>query len=195
MTDRGAVTNSIIHALIVALRAEGWQIRPPSIVKEKRPPQFWKDADVEFVRVKWPDSEVSTAAICARVGRTLEAVKHMAAKIGVQRPVGRPAKKPVNLGLPQDQRFSDAYPEFRDQVEKTGYAWQEPTIAEVTEVVSLGVAPKAVAPKMPDRDPLPAPRKAKRGGTDQTGSLMGDPGHGNPREAAKDYSKGGSALS
>jgi hypothetical protein len=175
----------------VALRAEGWQIRPPSIVKAKRLPQFWKNDDVEFVRVSWPDSDISTADICARVGRTLEAVKHMASKIGVRRPVGRPAKKPVNLGLPQDQRFTDAeippilrefYPDAAD-------------IAETTEIVSTEVAPKSVAPKMPDRDPLPAPRKAKRGGADQTGSLMGDPGHGNPREAAKDYSKGGSALS
>jgi len=185
MTDRGAVTNSIIHALIVALRAEGWQIRPPTIVKEKRLPQFWPDADIEFVRVSWPDSKVSTADICARVGRTLEAVKHMAAKIGVRRPVGRTAKKPVE---PEVSRRVELV--FEGEVIPL-----LPTIAEATEVVSAAVAPHALAPKMPDRDPLPAPRKAKRGGTDQTGSLMGDPGHGNPREAAKDYSKGGSALS
>ncbi len=205
MTDRGAVTNSIIRALIAALRAEGWEIRSPRAAKEKRPPQFWKDADIEFVRAWWPNPTISTEAICARVGRSLEAVKHMAAKIGVRRPVGRPAKKPhENPALRKSTEFVaenppsclEMSPEILSSLPSlTGCCWPDPTLAEATEIVSPRVSAHDHAPKMADRDPLPAPRKAKRGGSDRTGALMGDPGFKNRREAECQYSKDGSGLS
>ena len=196
MTPRRPVSESILHCLMVALRAEGWQITPPRITKEKRLPQFWKDADIEFVRVAWPDPAISTEDICARVGRTLEAVKHKAAAIGVRRPVGRPAKKEAKN--PTLRKSAEILAEtVMECLETSPKILREtyPTIADATEIVSTRVPAHDHAPKMPDRDPIPAPRRGKRGGVDRTGALMGDPGHANRREAEADYSKGGSALS
>jgi hypothetical protein len=66
--------------------------------------------------------------------------------------------------------------------------WPAPTIAEQIEGKTPPVAPREHAPKMLDRDPIPAPRKASRR-VDVTADLMGDPGHRNPREDSSQRSK------
>jgi hypothetical protein len=48
------------------------------------------------------------------------------------------------------------------------------TICDETEITTTNVAPHVHSPRMLDRDPLPAPRKARRG-VAITSALMGDP--------------------
>jgi hypothetical protein len=186
------VTASIVRSLMAALRAEGWTIIPPTRVPVKDGTEFWTAEEVEIVRASWSNKNIPTAEICGRVGRSINGVKHMAARIGVKRSLGRPANnpigKPVDLGPPQDQRFARS-------IEPKVIQPIAPTIAAQTEVIAASVEPHDHAPKLADREPIPAPRKGMRGGVDRTGELMGDPGHGNRREAESQYSKGGSALS
>lgn len=187
-----SVTNSIVRSLLAALRAEGWTITPPRPDKRQSSDgPLWAAENVEIVRVMWPDMTISTAEICGRVGRSLNAVKHKARSIGVQRRVGRPMTvAPVDLGACQDKKVTH-------RVELVFEGERIPLdsgIAQQTEIVSTAVAPKSPAPKMADRDPLPAPRKGKRGGIDLTGRMMGDPGCGNRREAESEYHRGGSEL-
>jgi hypothetical protein len=184
------VTASIVRSLMAALRAEGWTIIPPTRVPVKDGTEFWTAEEVEIVRASWSNKNIPTAEICGRVGRSINAVKHKAANIGVRRSVGRPAKK---QGENTVLRKS---PEIPTAPVSDGWRHDpEPTIAAQTEIMAASVTPHDHAPKLADREPIPAPRKGTRGGVDRTGALMGDPGHGNRREAESQYSKGGSALS
>ena len=145
---------------------------------------------IELVRELWPNPAISTAEICRRTGRSINAVKHQARNIGVQRSAGRPKAKvveeSVDLGEQQTQP--------RANLLKPWEIPPSPTVAAPNEIISTGVADPAVAARMPDRDPLPAPRKGKRGGIDRTGDMMGDPGHANRREIEAQYSKDAGGL-
>jgi hypothetical protein len=79
-------------------------------------------------------------------------------------------------------------PETMDRIARA----QEPgtPTGAALEIVTTRVAAHDHAPRMADRDPLPAPRKVMRR-VSVTGSLMGDPGHANPREQHGESSKNG----
>jgi len=185
MTHHEQLTNSLVRALIAAMRAEGWVVTPPPRENLSRPSPFWTHDQTEIVRSMWEDTSISTADIVRRVGKSLAAVKHKAANLGVHRRVGRPRSATSGFSSSNDV----------EKIDSPAALTPDPTIAAEIEIVSTAVAPRGTAAKMADRDPIPAPRRGARGGVDRTGELMGDPGHGNRREAESQYSKGGSALS
>ena len=197
MTEPSLVTRHLLKALIESLRADGWSITPPRPARDPSTSPFWTADKIELVRELWPNPAISTAEICRRTGRSINAVKHQARNIGVQRSARLPAKKSdENPALRKSAEILAETPQscLEMPAEILRERKSEPSIAAPNEVISTSVADHAVAARMPDRDPLPAPRKGKRGGIDRTGDMMGDPGHANRREIEAQYSKDGSAL-
>jgi hypothetical protein len=184
MTHHEQLTSSLIRALIAAMRAEGWVVTPPPRENPCRPSPFWTHDQTEIVRSMWEDASIPTADIARRVGKSLAAVKHKAANLGVHRKVGRPRSVTSSFSPSNDV----------EKIDSPAAPTPDPTIAAEIEIVSTAVAPRGTAAKMADRDPIPAPRRVARGGVDRTGELMGDPGYGNRREAESKYHRGGSEL-
>jgi hypothetical protein len=184
MTPHEQLTSSLVRALIAAMRAEGWVVTPPPRANPSRPSPFWTHDQTEIVRSMWEDKSIPTADIVRRVGKSLAAVKHKAANLGVHRKVGRPRSATSGSSPSNGVEKSDS----------TAALTPDPTIAAEIEMVSTVVAPRGPAAKMADRDPIPAPRRGARGGVDRTGELMGDPGHRNRREAESEYHRRGSEL-
>lgn len=190
MTEPSIVTRHLIKALVESLRADGWSITPPRPARDPSTSPFWTADKIELVRELWPNPAISTAEICRRTGRSINAVKHQARNIGVQRSAGRPKAKVVD----ESADLGEQQTQPRANLLRPWETPPSPTVAAPNEIISTSVADRAVAARMPDRDPLPAPRKGKRGGIDRTGDMMGDPGHANRREIEAQYSKDAGGL-
>jgi len=172
--------DAIARAILDALKAEGYRIFPPKRAPARRAPgdeanvhvraglsPDWTPEEIEIVRALYPDTSIPAFVIADKIGRSVEAVKKMARKIGVARRFAKP----------------QAVPTKKEE--------ENPPLRKSTEIEDkMPIAPQ----RLNDRDPLPEPRRATRGIV-VTGAILGDPGFENPREHRGESSKNGSAFS
>lgn len=144
-TPSDLVTDNLIQSVITALRSDGWQIIPPKIPGSAHAiagmSPDWTGDEIELLRALWPNLEIKSSDIFARLGRSKGAVKKMAARIGVKRRVLLPKSEPVAKPAPIRLDLGcDAQPTGDDM-----RFWTEERDAKLRELAKQGCGDPEIA--------------------------------------------------